>query len=263
MAIPIRGSEEDEIPTRQPKLLTIDIETSPNLAYVWSLWDENIPLARLIESTDILCFAAKWYGTNKVEFYSQRDHGKETMVKEAHTLIDEADYLIHYNGKRFDYPHLCREFLLAKLPPPSPTTHIDLLQVVRQRFKFASNKLDHVAKELGVGTKVHKSVDFDLWTGCMNDDPKAWEIMERYNKQDVRLTEKVFDELRGWLGSLINIGLFTGKEGTCTGCGSDHTQKRGPRYKGKKLVQQWVCMDCGQWWTDDRALAKVTTAGII
>lgn len=262
---PVRGSDEDEIPTRQPRILTIDIETAPNLAYVWGLFNENVPLARLIESTQVMCFAAKWYDQKSVQFFSQFEHSHETMIKEAYNLIDEADYIVGYNSKRFDYAHLSREFLLSGMSPPSPSTQIDLLQVVRQRFKFTSNKLDHVSQQLGIGTKIHKAVDFELWTGCMNNDPASWKIMERYNRQDVVLTEKLFDRLKPWFGSLLNVGLFTGVEGSCTKCGSLNTQKRGPRAKGKKLVQQWACMEpeCGAWFTDDRALAKVTTAGII
>jgi DNA polymerase elongation subunit (family B) len=247
---------------KTPKILTIDIETAPHLAFVWGLWNENIPLARLIEASEVLCFAAKWRDSKEIMFFSKQEHGKDTMIKEAHNLIDQADYLVHFNGKRFDYPHLCREFLLAQMPPPSPTLQVDLYSVIRSKFKFASNKLDHVVQELGLGEKVHKDVDFELWVGCMNGDPKAWKTMERYNKQDVRITEKLFDTIRPWLGNLINYSLFTG-EICCTACGSSNIQKRGPKLRGKSIVQQYACMEanCGAWFSGGPTLAKTEVRG--
>lgn len=265
MSVALRGSEDDTIPTQKsgPKILTIDIETSPSLAYVWKIWDENIGINQLVDVTETLCFSAKWYGQKKTMFFSSYEHGPETMVKEAYELIDQADIIIHWNGKRFDMPHLSREFLLAQMTPPSPVQQIDLMQVVRQRFKFTSNKLDFVAQQLGVGSKIHKGVDFTLWKGCMDGDPEAWKTMEKYNRQDVVITEKVFDKIKPWLGGLMNVGLFTGDSFACNICGSESLQRRGFKYKKKTIVQQYACMDCGAWATDDRALAKTTTSGII
>src|SRR5690606_41747736 len=76
------------------------------------------------------------------------------MVKEAHRLLSAADAVIHFNGQRFDIPHLNREFVEAGLTPPSPYSQIDLLKVVKKNFRFPSNKLDYVTKKLGLDHKV-------------------------------------------------------------------------------------------------------------
>jgi len=246
-----------------PKILTIDIETSPNLAHVWRIFQENIGIPQIIEATEVLCFAAKWYGTKNVEFFSQHRHGQDQMVEEAYRLIDEADIIVHYNGKRFDMPHLSREFLLAGKTPPSPVRQIDLLQVIRQRFKFTSNKLDFVSKELGIGEKVHDKVTHELWKRCMDGDDLAWKTMEKYNKQDVRLTEKVFDRIRPWLGNLAHVGLYTGVEHCCNICGSENLQKRGFKYSGQSVYQQYVCNDCGAWSQGAKRVGKTDTKGVI
>lgn len=246
-----------------PSILTIDIETSPAIAYIWRMFQENIGISQMIEATEVLCFAAKWYGNKKIEFYSQYEHGQETMVKEAYRLIDEADIVVHFNGKRFDMPHLAREFLLADMTPPSPVRQIDLLQVVRQRFRFNSNKLDYISKELNIGEKRHKDVDFTLWKRCMENDPAAWATMEKYNKQDVRLTEKVFDRVKPWLGNLAHVGLYTGVEHCCNICQSEDLQKRGYKYSGQSVYQQYRCNDCGAWSQGVKRVGKVDTKGII
>ena len=176
------------------KTLIIDIETAPHLAWCWGMWDQRIGLNQLVKTTDVLCFAAKWHGRKQVTFRSSYEHGHEEMITEAHRLMDEADAIVHYNGVAFDMKHLRREFLLAGLPPTSEHKDIDLLKTVRQQFKFASNKLDHVATELGLGSKVAHS-GFELWVGVMQGDRASLKKMREYNVQDIHLTEAVYDRL--------------------------------------------------------------------
>jgi DNA polymerase III epsilon subunit-like protein len=89
-------------------------------------------------------------------------NGKKTMLKKIHSLLDECDAVIHYNGTRFDIPTLNKEFLEAGMPPPSPYHQIDLLKTSRKEFRFPSNKLDYVARALGLGQKT-KHEGFELW----------------------------------------------------------------------------------------------------
>ena len=43
-----------------PKILILDIETSPLKAYVWKRWKENISLDQTISEWFMLCWSAKW-----------------------------------------------------------------------------------------------------------------------------------------------------------------------------------------------------------
>ncbi len=52
------------------KILLLDIETSPNLAYVWGLFKQNVAINQIKESGSVLCWAAKWYGSRDVMFDS-------------------------------------------------------------------------------------------------------------------------------------------------------------------------------------------------
>src|SRR5450759_3278074 len=82
-----------------PRLLTLDLETSPNIAHVWGLWKNNVSLNQLIQSTNVISFAAKWHGDKRVLFRSDHHDGHEVMIQKAHGLLGEADAVIHYNGK--------------------------------------------------------------------------------------------------------------------------------------------------------------------
>jgi len=228
------------------KILLLDIETSPNTAYVWRLFKENIPLARLIESSNTLCWSAKWYGSKEMFFDSIHQSSRKGMLKGIHNLLDQSDAVVHFNGQAFDIPVLNREFLLNKMYPPAPYKQIDLLTVCRKQFSFVSNKLAHVTKELGIEGKVNET-DFTLWIRCMNNDPAAWKIMETYNKTDVVVLEKVYDRLLPWIKSHPNHGLYSGGGDVCVNCGSTHLQRRGFAYTAALKYQRFQCADCGNW----------------
>lgn len=238
------------------------METSPNIATVWGLFNQNVSLSQLQESTRVICFAAKWFGTKTVHFYSEHHHSSSQMVSEAHRLLDEADAVCHFNGTRFDVPHLNREFLMAGLNPPSPFQEIDLLKVIRKRFKFTSSKLAHVTAELGLSGKLSHT-GHDLWLKCMAGDDKAWNLMRRYCKQDVVTTEELYEKLLPWIDTHPHVGLIdgTGPE-TCNRCGSDHLQRRGFRHTLSGSYQKAQCQNCGGWVSFTNRDAAVKTRGV-
>ena len=182
------------------KILLLDIETAPNIAYVWELWSKNmsIPTQQLIDSRYVLCWSAKWVGQKEIMFSSIEKHGERNMLHKIHALLGQADIVVHYNGKKFDIPALNKEFITHNFKPPSKYFQIDLLTFTRSQFKFPSNKLDYVSKTLGVGQKVrHKG--FDLWIDCMAHKKEAWKVMEKYNKQDIVILEGVYIKMLPWI----------------------------------------------------------------
>ena len=227
------------------KILLLDLEVAPNTAHVWGIYDQNISINQLLESSYTLCYAAKWYGDNKLYFKSVYKHGKDDMLKSIHALMDEADAIVHYNGSRFDIPIIHKEFLLNNMPPPSPVKQIDLLQVARRQFRFVSNKLDYVAQALGLGAKTEHE-GHTLWVKCMNNDRRAWKTMEEYNKNDVILLEKVYDKFKGWIKSHPNHNAYSANT-VCPICGSSKLHKRGTVRSRVSIFQRYQCQQCGGW----------------
>lgn len=236
------------------KILLLDIETAPNLATVWGLFKQNIGINQLIESSYVLCWAAKWYGEDVVYFDSIHRSSHKAMVKRIHKMLDEADAVIHYNGKRFDIPTLNKEFLQFGLRPPAPYKQIDLLSTTRNQFRFPSNKLDYVAQRLGLGKKVQHE-GHELWLKCMNKDPEAWVKMEEYNTNDVYLLEDLYEKLKPWIKGHANHSVYTG-ECVCPNCGSEKFQKRGFSYSLAGKYQRFLCSKCGTWFRDSKNVAS-------
>lgn len=234
------------------RILLLDIETAPNVAYVWGLFKENIPIQRIVDSGYVLCWAAKWLGDDDVMFDSVHRSRPKRMLQRIHRLLDDADAVVHYNGTRFDIPTLNKEFLLYKMTPPSAYKQIDLFQTAKSRFRFVSNKLDYIAQQLGVGKK-HGHEGFELWVKCMNKDAEAWKIMETYNKQDVQLLEQVYYLFRPWIKNHPNAGLYVSDVlRCCPACGSDRLTRRGFSTTTVGRYQRYRCSNCGHW-SRDRA----------
>jgi hypothetical protein len=211
------------------------------------MFNQNIGLSQLHESTRMLCFGAGWQGENKVTFRSEFHHGREAMLESLWSMFDEADTVMGWNSAQFDSKHVRREFLEAGMAPPSPWRELDLMREAKKLFRFPSNRLQYVSTLLGLEGKVSHE-GHSLWTKCLAGDPKAWARMKRYQVMDVKLLMELYPKLLPWLTSMPNANLFRrdGAEG-CVKCGSLNIQKRGFKATALGVFQQWHCVDCGGW----------------
>lgn len=230
------------------KILFLDLETSPNLAHVWGLWQQNVAITQLEKSTEVICFGARWLGSDKVIFKSVHHHGKEKMLDELHKIMDQADVLIGWNSQAFDSKHIKREFIENGYLPPSPWKELDLMRVVKGQFKFPSNKLDYVAQTLKVGAKVQHS-GFQLWLDCMAGDNKAWQEMKTYQIQDVNLLVDLYEILLPWINNHPNVAASNGTPDGCKNCGGTDIIKAGKKITTNAIHQRHQCTSCGVYLT--------------
>lgn len=226
-----------------PRVLTVDIETSPNLVYTWGIWQQNVSISQIVEPSRVLCFAAKWLGDKQVQFFSEYHDGREAMIQAAWELYNEADVVVTYNGVRFDNAHLQREWLLAGFSPPKPWIDCDLLVEVKRHFKFQSNKLAFVTDQTGLPTKLDTGGQ-SLWNAVMNNDGKAWEKFKNYNRQDVKITEQLFLFLQKWIKG-PHSGQWTGRMFSCYACGSDDLTFSGVQRYRTLSYPTVTCSRCG------------------
>lgn len=234
------------------KILLFDIETSPTLGFIWQMWEANV--LKVVRPWNILCFSYKWFGEKKTHVvslpqfkgYRKNPHNDRELVKRLWKLFDEADVIIAHNGDKFDIKKSYAKFIEHDLKPPAPYRTVDTLKVARRYFKFDSNKLDSLGEFLHLGRKVHTG-GFELWDRCMNGDPKAWRLMEKYNIGDVKLLEKVYLKLRPYIQNHPNYNVFNDTNHACPNCGSKSIQRRGYSYSRTTKYQRWQCQNCHSW----------------
>lgn len=243
---------DDPTKPRKPRILVYDIETFPNIAAVWGKYEQNVLWYE--REGGLASFAYKWLGERKTHIralpdyrtYKKDKYDDYFLIQELHKLFEESDALIAHNGDNFDQKKVNARILAHGLTPPAPYKQIDTLKVARKNFKLNSNKLDDLAKLLGVGRK-ERTGGIDLWYDCYYGDVKAWAKMKSYNKQDVVLLEKVYYKLLPWITSHPAMGVLSNKPGTCPKCGKGPLQKRGFNFTTVSTVQRYQCQYCGGW----------------
>lgn len=233
------------------KILLLDIETSPNLAYVWGAWKQNISQKQWIEKGHIMSFAVKWLDKDEIFYYENRDRNDQQIVGNLFKYLDEADIVVAHNAKKFDLPVILGRGVVHGYTPPSPYFMIDTLETARKEFRFVSNSLANLCEELGLPLKSdHKKYPgFELWIGCLAGEDAAWKEMQEYNVHDVISLEALYLRLRPYMKNHPNVVRdIKGEEVRCPKCGSANLQWRGYYYTRAGLCyRKFRCNDCGGW----------------
>ena len=241
-----------------PKILVLDIETSPLEAWCWGLWKQYVSLEQIKSEWTILAFAAKWLGKRTILYADTGGRGvnkvrdDKLLMKAIWNLLDEADLVVAQNGKRFDVKRINARLIEHGFGPPSPYRVIDTLLVARKYFAFTSQKLAWTSKHLTDAPKSeHKKFPgFELWVECLKDNPKAWAEMRKYNRQDVVSCEKVYLKMRPWIENHPNLGTYDESDRPmCPKCGSTSVELAGTRRSVKQqgMYIRYRCNDCGGW----------------
>lgn len=231
------------------KVLVYDIETTPNLGWVWGKWQQNV--IEFEQQWHILCFAYKWLGDKRSQSVSLRDfdlYEKEPnndrhVVEELHRLFCHADVTVTHNGVGFDNRKANSRMLVHGLDPPPPRKEVDTLQVARRVFGFTSNRLGDLCHALDLPRKDDPG-GFKTWLGCMGGDEKAWARMERYNRQDVDILEKLYLRLRPWMPNHPNLNVYGDRPKSCPRCGHEELIRRGWRTAGVTRRCRFQCVAC-------------------
>lgn len=235
------------------KILHLDIETAPNTAHVWGKFGQDIADVQMVEAGYTLCWAAKWDDKRTIMFSSVQETTPRRMIKRIHTLVDEADVVVHYNGNKFDMPTLNKDFIVFGLPPPAPYESVDLFIECKQ-FKFPSRKLNYILATLEVGRKTpHKG--HELWKECMKGKgvtkkqyEAAWRIMKQYNKNDVVETAKLYYKVLAWIRRHPNWNVYNDDgRSVCVNCGSSRLHNKGWKYTRAGKYKRFICRDCGKY----------------
>lgn len=228
------------------KILLLDIETLAHEMRGWGLRDQNIPLNMLKKDGEILCWSAKFLGEKKEHFSAMWDKGgTKPMLQKLWTLMNEADVVCGWNSKAFDVKWVFGQFLIHKLPPPSPFKQIDLMLVAKANFKLASFKLAFVLKKLGLAQKENAG-GWETWEGCEAGDVRSKRTMEKYNRKDTRVLEPLYYRLLPWIKNHPNRNLYGDTNG-CINCGADRLQRRGSSRTATGVFDRYQCQACGKW----------------
>ena len=239
--------------TPKPKVLVLDIETSLMEAWVFNTRDQYISHSQIKTDWHVMAWAAKWLGApaKDVIYADQRNVKNKTNDKIILTkllkLLNQADYLLTQNGRKFDLPKLKARFMLNGLQPPKFLKHIDMYRELKG-IGFTSHSLDYLTAKLCKKYRKLSHKNFpgmSLWIECIQDNPKAWAEMKTYNIYDVLSTEELFHNTKKWLPKVVyELGHPVS---VCSTCGRATLGSNGIRLKNGITYRRLFCKHCGTW----------------
>jgi len=237
-----------------PKILLLDIETLPMEILVWGLYKQRPSYDQVIKEWCVLSWAAKWLCS--ADIMSMVIDPNAALIREDKAIIgriwellNEADIVIAHNAEKFDLRKLNARFKIAGLNPPMPYQVVDTLIHSRKVMGFSSHRLNDINSVLGKSKKL--KTDYELWKRCarietdFDDQIKALQEMVEYNRQDVVALEELYLELRPWMRSHPNLGLYVDTDKPCCpNCGSQELLWQGWYYTPMGRYRAFRCQ-CG------------------
>jgi predicted RNA-binding Zn-ribbon protein involved in translation (DUF1610 family) len=236
-----------------PKIVTIDIETFPNLVYTWGLFKQTVGINQVVRDWSIASICWKWLDKKKPEYLDcEADPLDDSaLLAKVWEVLDGADIVVGQNSKHFDIRKINARLIESGYPPPSPYRQVDTKIEARKVAMFTSNRLEWLSQHLAdVPKDKHKEFPgFELWRECLAGNPKAWAAMRKYNPTDVLATEQVYLRLRPWIEGHPNLANYNADQSNpaCPKCGSDDVQKRGVSRTQSGVFPRFHCNACGGW----------------
>lgn len=230
---------------KTPKILFYDIETSPNLAYVWGKWEQNVLAYK--EQWQILSVAYKFKGDKDVKIITNRKHNDKALVAKLRELFLQSDIIVAHNGDAFDFKKVTARMVYHNMKPINKVPSVDTKKVAKSHFEFNGNSLNDLGTYFKLGQKL-KHTGFELWLGCLANKEADWKLMIEYNKQDVVLLEKLYERLLPWMSNHPSIAKITEPSlvslNKCPICASKGTKKKGLHVLRKTVYQRRQCKNC-------------------
>lgn len=191
----------DESPLR---VAVCDIETT-------DLWAS---MGRVL-AANTLFYSPTESVTRRGDTYDAWKAGKRSddseIVRDILKDLERADIVFAYNGGAFDFPFLRTRALIHGFPPVEPKKIVDPVMLARKVFRFKSNRLDSVARDMGcpfVKTEVEKQ----MWAEAMLDGSEtAMNYIVEHCEIDVKVLAWVAKKMAPYVRQIDSIGSFRGQ----------------------------------------------------
>lgn len=194
-----------------PRILFLDIETKFMTLQGWGLFNQNFSLDQIAEDWSILSFSFKWYKEPETNYFDVTEYTEDQLLQKLHDLLNEADFVVAHNGRRFDLKKIRSRMIARGFKPYSPVRIIDTLEICKKEFAFSSNKLMYVTNLLCKSSKKSSHAKFAghmLWKEFISGNPEAIREMREYNLLDVDSLEELYDILAPWSSTLPVFDVY-------------------------------------------------------
>ena len=210
-------------------IMTYDIETTLNKAWVWDTGKTYVGHKSLIDETKIISICYKYLGDDTVyTIVWDNDEGQQCdkrLIIKFLEVYNKVDMVIGQNNDNFDNKIVVARAMKYGLYVNMHQKSFDIYKQVRRIAKLPSYSLDYMTKYFGVAHKLsHEGIV--MWKMIQEGTPQQKEEyikkMVDYNIGDIVSTEALYLRLRPYLGHKMHFGAMGGQprfaspsDGTC------------------------------------------------
>lgn len=209
------------------------------------------------------CFGYMLHGEKKASIISTLDVVKpcrsckrvdtaqdDRLMRLVYDKICEADVVVTYYGKGFDWKFLATRMLEAGLPPLPDLPHVDLYYTAKHNLALTSNRLANVQEFLRLKT-AKTQLTKRVWRRAQAGHVDAIEYIIDHCLKDVEVLDQAYQKLKPYVRQHPRMAKAVAKEGVagCRVCGGA-VQSRGRALtvtKGPRTRYQ--CQKCAAWET--------------
>jgi uncharacterized protein YprB with RNaseH-like and TPR domain len=119
----------------------------------------------------------------------------ESITKSIRDGLHEYDYIVTYNGTRFDMPFLATRLMVNKQPEIGIVRHIDLYYTVKHKLRLHRSSLQ-AALETIFGNTTKSPIIGGIWRKAHQGDTTALNYIVEHCIQDCFELERLFLSLK-------------------------------------------------------------------
>lgn len=206
----------------------------------------------------IMVISYKWLGDKKVHTITRDNPHKWTkhmqddkeICRKFAAVVEEADMVIGWNSKSFDWRFLQTRMLKHGLGYLPPVPHEDGLSTARRTLKMGRS-LENIGKFFGLHTQKEKMDLAKVWTPAGMGDPVALKQVIKRCESDVLLLEEAYNLLAPLSKVHPNVCIIDGEPEGCPLCKGKRLQQRGRVNALRHYRLRFHCQDCGRWSTSE------------
>lgn len=239
-----------EVIIRPPKILVFDIECTGMIIESYGLYNQNHNHKDIIEDWSLLSYAA-WFTDEENIHYLDNRYGSDyrddrQLVEGLYHLISQADWIIGHNSDKFDIKKFNTKAEKYNIPPRPEAVQYDTIKMLKARYALPSYSLEYAARYFDLNEKKSSHGKFpgkSLFDECKKGNMEAWQELQEYNIQDVKVTWELFKRLARH-DKRINMDAFYQKQ-TCI-CKCQEFYRNGIKYLKSGAFQIWRCKNCSK-----------------
>ena len=205
----------------------------------------------------MLCIGYKWLGEKDAHVIKPRNLKKwsknptadKEQIEEFIELAEQADLVVGWNSKSFDWRFIQTRALKHKLGALPLVPHADLLLTARATTKMRRS-LDNIGKFFDLKNQ-KIPLDINVWMAAGRGDIKALESIIEHCIADVLMTEEAYEIFAPLSRAHPNVAMIEGHPNHCPRCGKNALIRKGTVKALRHYRIAFKCKNCGHWPTSN------------